>query len=90
MVIELRNAGLVIEPLKAIDVFYHGVKVGDYIADIVVEQTVIVEIKAVKALDEVFSAQCLNYLKATGLPLCLLINFGRSKLEIKRFVNTQN
>ena len=79
-----------VEPLKAIDISYHGVKVGDYIADIVVEKTVIVEIKAVKGLDDVFSAQCLNYLKATGLPICLLINFGRPKLEIKRFIKTHN
>lgn len=45
-----------------------------------------VEMKAVRALDDIHRAQCINYLKATGLPLCLLVNFGRPRVEIKRFV----
>jgi GxxExxY protein len=45
---------------------------------------VIVELKAVKAIDEAHWAQCLNYLKATGIRLCLLINFGKPRIEIKR------
>ncbi|MFH0964082.1 MAG: GxxExxY protein [Planctomycetota bacterium] len=48
---------------------------------------VVVELKAVKALDPVHLAQCLNYLRATGLRLCLLMNFGRPKVEIRRVVN---
>jgi GxxExxY protein len=51
-----------------------------------VDENVIVELKAVKALDEIHSAQCLNYLKATGLTVCLLVNFGKPKAEIKRIV----
>ncbi len=47
----------------------------------------IVELKAVKAFDDVHFAQCINYLKATGMKICLLINFGQPKIEIKRFVN---
>jgi GxxExxY protein len=47
----------------------------------------IVELKAVGALDGIHVAQCINYLKATGLPLCLLLNFGNPRLEIKRLVN---
>jgi len=47
----------------------------------------VVELKAVKALDDVHLAQCLNYLKATGLHLALLLNFGTPKLEVKRIVN---
>ena len=46
----------------------------------------IVELKAVSALDEIHRAQCMNYRKATGLSVCLLINFGRPKLEVKRIV----
>jgi GxxExxY protein len=60
--------------------------VGDYNADLLVERCVLVELKAVRTLDAVHSAQCLNYLKATGLRLCLLINFGNPRLEIKRLV----
>jgi len=48
---------------------------------------VIVELKAVKAFDNVHFAQCINYLKATGMKVCLLINFGQPKIEIKRFAN---
>jgi GxxExxY protein len=49
-------------------------------------ELVLIEFKAVKALDDVHMAQCLNYLKATGLTVCLLINFGKPKVEIKRVV----
>ena len=66
---------------------YEAVVVGDYFADLLVEGCVLVELKAAKLLDEVHMAQCLNYLKATGLKVCLLINFGRPKLKVKRIVN---
>lgn len=82
---ELRKAGLNAQPQKPITISYDGVVVGEYFADLVVEDLVIVEIKAVKALDDVHSAQCLNYLLATGLPVCLLLNFGGTKVQIKRF-----
>jgi len=85
MVHELRKAGLKVEPQKQITIYYDGAIVGEFCADIVVEDLVIIEIKAVKAFDEVHSAQCLNYLLATGLPVCLLINFGRTKVDVKRF-----
>ena len=55
--------------------------------DLLVEGAVLVELKAIKALDEIHMAQCLNYLKATYLKVCLLINFGRSRIQIKRIVN---
>jgi GxxExxY protein len=83
---ELRKAGLKVESKKPITVYYDGVEVGDYEADIVVEDCVLVELKAVKALDEVHQAQCMNYLRATGRSICLLLNFGTSKLQIKRIV----
>jgi GxxExxY protein len=56
------------------------------VADILIEDALLVELKAVKALNDGHRAQCLNYLKATGLRLCLLLNFGTPRLEIKRVV----
>jgi GxxExxY protein len=84
---ELRKAGFNAEQQQPIKVLYDGVIVGDYLADIVVEESVILELKAVRAFDNVHFAQCVNYLRATGMKVCLLINFGRPKVEIKRFVN---
>jgi GxxExxY protein len=54
---------------------------------LLIEEKVIIELKAAKALDEVHMSQCLNYLKATGLCVCLLVNFGKPKTEIRRIVN---
>jgi GxxExxY protein len=84
---ELRKAGLRSEQQKPIKVQYDGTVVGDYLADIVVEDSVIIELKAVKAFDDVHFAQCINYLKATGVKICLMINFGQPRIDIKRFVN---
>jgi len=67
-------------------VFFDGILVGEIFADLLVEEKVLVEIKAVRALDELHVAQAMNYLKASGMPICLLINFGRPKIEIRRFV----
>lgn len=71
-------------PLK---VWYDGVVVGEYQADFMVNDCVLIELKAVKALDEIHEAQCVNYLKATKLRLCLLINFGTRRVQIKRLAN---
>lgn len=81
---ELRKQGLEVSEQSQIAVHYDGVVVGDFIADIVVEGKVIVELKAISALNDLHMAQCLNYLKATGLKVCLLLNFGRAKVEVKR------
>jgi GxxExxY protein len=85
---ELRKAGLTVQQQHAIAVHYADVVVGDYAADLLVESKVIVELKAVKVLDEVHLAQCLNYLKATGHTLCLLINFGTPRIQVKRVILT--
>jgi GxxExxY protein len=85
MVHELRKTGLSVAPQQRVNVTYDGVIVGEYIADLVVEGLVIVEIKSIKALDEIHAAQCINYLAATMLPVCLLINFA-PKVQVKRFV----
>jgi len=84
---ELRTAGLAVVQQQGIVVWYDGVIVGQDVVDLLVEDTVMVELKAVRGLDEVHRAQCLSYLKATGLQLCLLINFGARSLEVKRVVD---
>ena len=85
LVHELRKNGVLAEAQRSIMVLYDGVVVGEYFADILVNDTVIIELKATKNLDDAFTAQCLNYLKATGKPICLLLNFGQPRVEIKRF-----
>jgi GxxExxY protein len=84
---ELREAGLHVSQQHAIKVRYDGVVVGDYTADPLVEEVIVVELKEVKALDRVHAVQCINYLKATGLRICLLLNFGQPRLEIQRIAN---
>ncbi|TAF09217.1 MAG: GxxExxY protein [Nostocales cyanobacterium] len=86
LVHELRKTGLLVEQQKMLEVWYDGIVVGNYRADLLVENAIIVELKAVTALDSRHFAQCMNYLKATGFSLCLLINFGNPKVEIKRVV----
>jgi GxxExxY protein len=86
LALELRKAGLKTDQQHDISVHYDGTLVGEYSADLLVERKVIVELKAAKTLDDVHLAQCMNYLKATGLSVCLLLNFGRPKLEVKRIV----
>ncbi len=84
---ELRKCGLRVAQQSAVRILYDGTNIGDYYADLLVEGSVTVELKAVRALDEIHMAQCLNYLKATGLKICLLINFGTPKVQIKRLVH---
>lgn len=86
MVHEMRKTGLFVEQQFAIPIRYDGVVVGDYVGDIRVEKQVIVELKVVKALDEVHEAICLNYVRATELHVCLLINFAKPRLEFRRLV----
>jgi len=83
LIIELTKSGLNVEKEKPIKVLYENQIVGDYIADIIVEEKVILELKAVKELHAAHEVQLVNYLKATGIGIGLLINFGES-VEIKR------
>jgi len=83
MAIELEALGLSVQQQKPVRVFYRKQLVGDYVADLVVEDKVIVELKAVKALDKAHEVQLVNYLKATSIEVGLLLNFGRS-VEITR------
>ncbi|MEN6336710.1 MAG: GxxExxY protein [Phycisphaerales bacterium] len=84
---ELRKAGIRAEQQHGITVYYDGVAVGEYAADLLVEGVLLVELKAVKDLDDIHLAQCLNYLRATRLRLCLLMNFAKPKLEVRRVAN---
>ncbi len=86
LAVELRRQGIRVEQQKVIQVRYKGELVGDYLLDLLAEEAVIVEVKAMDALDSAQTAQCLNYLKATGHPICLLVNFGRPRVEVRRFV----
>lgn len=81
---ELRKAGLIVQQQVAIPVVYDGIVVGDYFADLLVDETVLVELKATRSLDDAHTAQCLNYLKGTGKPLCLLLNFGEPRVRVQR------
>ncbi|HSF28919.1 MAG TPA: GxxExxY protein [Candidatus Tectomicrobia bacterium] len=84
---ELRRCGLAMEQQKSIKVMYQRIVVGDYVADLLVEGQVLVELKTAKSLDDMHVAQCLNYLKATGIKVCLLLNFGAPKVQVRRIVN---
>ncbi|MBN2543836.1 GxxExxY protein [bacterium] len=84
---ELKENGIEFSQQAPIKVYYKNRIVGDYCADILVEKSIVVELKTVKAIDEIHEAQILNYLKSTRLKLGLILNFYKPKLEIKRFVN---
>ncbi len=84
--IEMQTHGVPFETEVALKVKYRGSVVGDYIADIIADHRVLVELKACAALDSVHVAQVLNYLRASGIRVGLLLNFGRPKLEYRRLV----
>lgn len=87
LTLELRAAGLTVDQQHGLTVTYRGQTVGQYFIDLLVEDALLVELKTVQAFDESHRLQCLNYLKASGLHLCLLLNFAKSRLEIKRIVH---
>ena len=83
--IVLKEEGINYEREKHLPIQFRGTILQcDYIADFVIDNKVIVELKAVSALDSLFEAQVINYLRATGLQVALLINFGQKDLQIKR------
>ena len=81
---ELRKTGLSVAQQHAMIARYDGVVVGQYVADLLVESHVLVELKHARYIDDMHLAQCLNYLKVTGLSLCLLLNFGKARVEVRR------
>ena len=89
LVRELRAQGIQADSQLPIPVLYKGAIVGHYFADVLVDGRVICEIKAAEALDGVHEAQVLHYLKATGITVGLLLNFGRSSMQVKRLVRSK-
>jgi GxxExxY protein len=90
MLLALRQKGLSATPQYPARVMFRGECVGDFYADIFVEEKVIVELKAVKAIAPEHQAQIINYLNATGIEVGLLINFGNPRLEYKRFTRSKD
>lgn len=86
LLLELKSRGLKAENQVPIKVFYKDNIVGEYFADILVEKKVLVELKTVEKIDKIHEAQLLNYMKATGIQVGLLVNFKHQKAEIKRMV----
>ena len=86
LVIELSRSGMCVSQQESMRVEYCGESVGVYIADIVVNDEVIVELKSCREIERIHQAQLLNYLKATSLRRGLILNFGTSRLGIKRMV----
>ena len=86
LLIELKGMGLKAESQFPITVHYKDNVVGEYIADILVEEKVILELKTVERIEKIHEAQLLNYLRATGIQVGLLVNFRHPKAEIKRMV----
>lgn len=90
LLIALKEAGLKAESQTPLKVMFRGQIVGEFFPDIVVEDSVLLELKAVKALAPEHLAQVMNYLKATGIEVGFLVNFGNPRLEYRRFGNRLN
>lgn len=90
LLLALQQEGLNSESQKQLKVTFRGCCVGEFFADIVVEDVILIELKSVRALAPEHGAQIINYLKATGMEVGLLINFGTPKIEIRRFENHFN
>ena len=84
MLIELLKEGLNAESQKPITVYYENEVVGEFVADIIVEDTIILELKSVRRIAQAHEVQLVNYLVATGKQVGLILNFGERKVEVKR------
>jgi len=84
---ELSKQGLSVAVQYPLKVHYDGIVVGDYFVDLFIDNSVVVELKAVSSIDKSHLAQCLNYLKATDTRIGLIINFGSDRVQVKRVVN---
>lgn len=89
LVHELRKRGHDVKPQHPLQVFYDRLLVGDYTVDLLVDDKFIIELKATEKDNPLFKAQLINYLKATGLPLGFLVNFGGTSLVFERVVFTK-
>ncbi|MEJ2633865.1 MAG: GxxExxY protein [Calditrichia bacterium] len=86
LLIELKKAGLQAIGQNPLTVYYDGEVVGEFVADIIVENAIILELKSVRRVVKAHEVQLVNYLTATGKDIGLLINFGETKVEVKRKV----
>ncbi len=86
LMVALKRDGIIVRQQVPISVHFDGIVVGDYVADILVEDKIILELKTVDSVSDVHRAQAINYLKATKLRLAIIINFARPKLEHQRIV----
>ncbi len=86
--LELQKRRMSFECQKRVALSYNGVSIGEHVLDLVVDERVVVELKAVKDLMDQHEAQVISYLRASGLPLGLLINFSRPRLQHRRFILT--
>ncbi len=85
--LELKYSGIPFTSQKAFPLYYRDELIGNYIADIVVDNSIILELKAVKEMNKVMEAQIINYLKISGIPVGYLINFNSLRLSWKRYVS---
>ena len=88
LLLELKKKGVRVKQQCPVHIRYDGEIIGDYVADLLVEGRVVVELKAGTFLDRIHRSQCINYLRATGLPVCLLLNFGCRRLEVRRIIHS--
>lgn len=86
---EVRKTGLRVEVQRPLQIIYDGVIVGEYFADLIIEGVLLIELKTTNGFSDNHKAQCINYLNATKFPLCLLINFGQPRVELKRIFQSQ-
>ena len=89
MVLVLRKNGHTVEVQKSVPISFLGKQIGVHVLDIVVDKRIILELKAVSEIAPIHKQQALSYLKASGLPLALIINFGAHRLQVTRVVNTK-
>jgi len=87
--LELTKAGLGYERQKAVTIRYDGTAIGEHRLDLLVEARVVLELKAARAIEDIHLATARSYLKATNLPLALVVNFAKPTLEIKRVVQSR-
>ena len=89
MYLELKSQGYNVEPQKQIKVYYKEMVVGEYYADLLIDNTIILELKACECLMDAHKAQLINYLRATDIEVGMLLNFGETP-EFKRFIYTND
>lgn len=87
LIIELAKRNIKVEQQKPINVYYDNTIVGEYFADLLVDDVVVVELKTVNSIENIHKAQLINYLKATNKKAGLILNFAKPRVEIKRMVN---